>query len=60
MDVPCRWASVKTASQYLSLHVQTVYSLFYKGKLPGARIGRTVRIDLKTLDAALEKQKEAK
>ncbi len=55
-----RWVSVRTAGQYLSFHPQTIYQKFYRGELPGTRIGRTVRIDLKALDAALEKKKEAK
>ena len=32
----------------------TVYTLLYQRKIPGCRIGRTWRVDLKALDAQLE------
>ena len=60
MPIARRWISPKDASSYLGLHIQTIYSLFYRGLIPGARVGRTVRIDLKALDAALEKKLEKK
>ena len=49
-----RWISALEASAYLGLTVGTVYSLLYSHKIPGARIGRTWRVDLKALDAQLE------
>jgi len=38
----------------------TAYKWFYAGKLPGARIGRTIRIDLKALNSALEKKAQVR
>jgi excisionase family DNA binding protein len=44
---------------YLGLkNVGTVYCMFYRGEVPGARIGRTIRIDRKRLDAQLEGQRK--
>jgi excisionase family DNA binding protein len=51
-----RWVSIREAADFLSVHVQTAYSLFYRGELPGARVGRNVRIDLKRLTEQLEAQ----
>jgi len=51
-----RWISVKVAADTIGIHVQTAYRLFYQGKLPGARVGRTVRIDFKQLTEQLEAQ----
>lgn len=56
MPFPRRWISPKEAGEYLSLHPQTIYQLVYEGKLPVARIGRTVRVDLRALEAQLEAQ----
>jgi excisionase family DNA binding protein len=54
-----RWVSVKIAADLvLGVHVQTAYRLFYQGKLPGARIGRSVRIDLKKLTEQMEAQEQ--
>ena len=49
-----RWVSVATAAAWLDLSPGTVYELFYAKKIPGARIGRTWRVDLRALDAQLE------
>jgi excisionase family DNA binding protein len=51
-----RWISPRECATYLDLHPQTVYSLIYQGKLPVARIGRSVRVDLQALQAGLEAQ----
>lgn len=49
-----RFLTVGEAAEYLRLTSGTVYQLFYAGKIPGTRVGRSVRIDLKRLDAALD------
>jgi excisionase family DNA binding protein len=51
-----RWISVREAADYLGCHIQTCYRLLYLGQLPGARVGRSVRIDLKKLQEQLEAQ----
>jgi len=51
---PRRWISPKETSEYLSIHLQTVYSLISRGIIPATRIGRSVRVDLKALEEALE------
>ena len=55
---PRRWISCKECAEVLGLNVQTVYQKFYRHEIPGARIGRTVRIDLKALETQLEKGKK--
>lgn len=55
-----RWISPKEASKYLSLHLMTIYQLIYADKLPAVRIGRSVRVDLKALEAMLEAQVESR
>jgi excisionase family DNA binding protein len=49
-----RWISPKECAEYLHLHVQTVYSLFYKGKILGGRVGGVVRLDRQAIDQMLE------
>jgi excisionase family DNA binding protein len=49
-----RWVSVNETADYLGMHPCTIRRLIDRGKLPYARIGRNVRIDLKKLDAQLE------
>jgi len=56
MPFQCRWISPRECATYLSLHPQTVYALIYQGKLPVARIGRSLRVDKKKLDELLEDQ----
>jgi len=53
-----RWLSVTETAVYLGIHLQTAYDYFYRGLIPGARIGKTLRIDKKRLDEYLEKQTE--
>lgn len=56
-----RWISIKIcAREILGVHPLTAYKWFYAGKLPGARIGRTIRIDLKALNSALEKKAQVR
>jgi excisionase family DNA binding protein len=60
-----RWISCREAADYLGVHPQTVYAWVESGAIPAVRInhngkpGRhnaTVRIDLKALDADLERK----
>ena len=50
--------TVRQCAGLLSLHVKTVYELIAKGQIPGARkIGRSIRIDPKTLERYFETDK---
>lgn len=51
-----RWLTVREAAEYLGLSVKGAYDMAAAGKLPAARVGRLVRIDLRTLEADLEAQ----
>ena len=51
-----RWISPRECATYLSLHLQTIYQLIYQGQLPVARVGRSVRVDLRALETQLETQ----
>ena len=51
-----RWLTVKQAAEYLGLSVKGTYDMAAAGKLPVARIGRVVRIDLRALETSLEAQ----
>jgi excisionase family DNA binding protein len=48
-----RWISINSAAEYLALHPVTVRRLIDRGEIPAVRIGRNVRVDLKTLDEKL-------
>ena len=54
-----RFVSVKFAARYLSVHEMTVRSWINEGRIPCARIGRSVRVDLKVLTQQLEAQAAA-
>jgi len=60
MPFPRRWISPRECSEYLNLHIQTIFSLIYQGKIPSAKIGRSRRIDLTNLNAFLEGQTQKK
>lgn len=49
-----RWISVKECAAYLSLHLKSVYVLIGRGEIPAARVGRSVRVDLKRLEEKME------
>lgn len=51
-----RWVSIRTAAEYLSISVKGCYDMAAAGKLPTARVGRLVRIDLRALEANLDAQ----
>jgi len=50
-----RWITVKEASEYLSLHVQSIYRLTYQNRIPFyKKPGFGIRIDKPALDKLLE------
>jgi excisionase family DNA binding protein len=49
-----RWLSPQEVSQEYGLHVQTVYELYRSGKIPGGKIGGSVRIDKLAIERMLE------
>jgi excisionase family DNA binding protein len=55
-----RWISPREAASYLGVHLMTVYSWIDAEKIPAARVGRLVRIDLRALEADLERQSQGK
>ncbi len=54
-----RWISPRECAERLGLHPQSVYELFARGKLPGGRIGRCVRLDWLAIEARLEGKQDA-
>lgn len=48
-----RWITPHEAAEYLGVHLMTIYSWINKGKIPFARVGRLLRVDLRTLEAKL-------
>jgi excisionase family DNA binding protein len=53
MPIERRWYSVNETAKALGLHPQTVYSMIADERIPAARIGRLVRVDLKSLEAVM-------
>jgi excisionase family DNA binding protein len=51
-----RWISPKQAAEYLDLSAASIYRLCQEKKLPAARIGHSLRIDIQALDKELERQ----
>jgi len=51
-----RWLTIKEAAEYLGLSVKGCYDMAAAGKLPAARVGRLVRVDLLALERELERQ----
>lgn len=51
-----RWISPKSASLYLGVHLQTVYTWIDNGRIPAAKLGRSVRVDRRSLDKMLEER----
>jgi excisionase family DNA binding protein len=56
MNEPRRWLTIKEAAEYLGISVKGAYDMAAAGKLPAARVGRLVRVDLRSLEADLERQ----
>jgi len=48
-----RWISARECADYLHFHLQSVYKLFYAGKIPGGRVGRSLRLDKQKIDSML-------
>ncbi len=48
--VPRRWASLKEAAEYMSVHPKTITRKFSEGALIRYRLGRRVMVDLDELD----------
>lgn len=55
-----RWISPREAAVYLGVHIMTVYGWIDADKIPAARIGRLVRVDLRALEGKLEAQAEGR
>ena len=51
-----RWITVRETAERLSVHEMTVRDWVNRGLVPAVRIGRTVRVDLRTLETQLETQ----
>jgi excisionase family DNA binding protein len=49
-----RWVSPKETASLLGLSRATIDRLIAKGEIPAARVGRSLRIDFKKLEARLE------
>lgn len=55
-EVPRRWLTVSETASYLGISVKGAYDMAASGKLPAARVGRLVRVDLRALEADLDAQ----
>lgn len=51
-----RWVTISEVAEYLGIHPITARRLCDRGELPAARIGGSVRIDLKALEEKLARQ----
>ena len=51
-----RWISVRETAERLSVHEMTVRDWVNRGLVPAIRLGRTIRVDLRVLEADLERQ----
>ncbi len=54
----CRLLSLKAAGDYLSISFWAVRTLIWNGQLASVRMGRRVLVDVRDLDAWIEKNKE--
>jgi len=53
-----RWISCREAGEYLGLSAKHVNDLCLRGIIPSIKIGGSRRIDLKALEAGLEKREK--
>jgi excisionase family DNA binding protein len=51
-----RWLKISETAELLGLSVKGAYEMAAAGKIPAVRLGRTVRVDRKALEAQLEAQ----
>ena len=51
-----RWITVGETAELLSVHSMSVRKWIDAGKIKAIRIGRSVRVDLRALEADLERQ----
>jgi excisionase family DNA binding protein len=51
-----RFVSCREAAVYLSVHEMTIRDWISRGLVPSCRIGRCIRVDLRRLEAQLERQ----
>lgn len=54
--IPRRWISPAECAQVTGLSVSGVRKLIARGQIKAVRLGRAVRVDLRQLEAGLEKQ----
>jgi hypothetical protein len=54
-----RWVKIPECAAYLGIAVKSAYDMAAAGKLPVARVGRLVRVDLRALESNLEAQIKA-
>jgi excisionase family DNA binding protein len=55
-----RWISPRECAEYLSLHLKSIYRKIDCGEIPAARVGRSVRVDLRALEAKMLGQAKEK
>ena len=53
-----RLFSLKRAAEYLGISYWTIRDYIFRGELPSVRLGRRVLVDVRDLDALVEKYKE--
>ena len=54
-----RWLTAKEASEYLGLHLKTIYRLTTQRKIPFTKVpGIGIRVDIKELNALMERREE--
>jgi excisionase family DNA binding protein len=51
-----RFCSCRQAAVYFSVHEMTIRDWISRGLVPYCRIGRCIRVDLRRLEAQLERQ----
>lgn len=56
MSAERRWITIPEVAAYLGIAVKSAYDMAASGRLPSVKVGRLVRIDLRALDAELERQ----